>query len=64
MAAHSGLVDYERGSRIPPTNIMLAYGQVFTADRDYLMRLHRAAMVERAACLLARRFDGVRTRDW
>lgn len=56
MSAHSGLVDYERGNRIPPANIMLAYGRVFAADRDYVARLYRAAMVERAADTLANRF--------
>jgi transcriptional regulator with XRE-family HTH domain len=55
MSAHSGLVDYERGSRIPPANIMQAYARVFTTEREYLMRLHRAAMVERAAGRIAAR---------
>jgi hypothetical protein len=55
MSAHSGLVDYERGARIPPSNIVAAYGKVFPADREYLLRLHRAAMVERAAELIAAR---------
>lgn len=55
MSAHSGLVDYERGLRIPPINIMHAYGRVFVGEHAYLMRLRRAAMVERAANLVAAR---------
>lgn len=55
MSAHSGLVDYERGLRIPPVNIIQAYGRVFAGDQAYLLRLRKAAMVERAANLVAAR---------
>jgi transcriptional regulator with XRE-family HTH domain len=48
MTAHSGLVDYERGYRIPPNGLLAAYARALRVDDDRLTVLHRAAMAERA----------------
>jgi hypothetical protein len=47
MAAHSGLVDYEKGSRIPPKDLMCSYQQVLRPDNGHLRELYRAALADR-----------------
>ncbi|NUT46543.1 MAG: helix-turn-helix domain-containing protein [Saccharothrix sp.] len=48
MTAHSGLVDYERGLRIPPRDLMSAYVRVLSPEDDHLMGLYRRALADRA----------------
>ncbi|MEV6235440.1 helix-turn-helix domain-containing protein [Lentzea sp. NPDC051838] len=48
MAAHSGIVDYERGVRIPPPDLMTAYVQVLRPEGNRLTQLYEAAMADRA----------------
>ncbi|MEU0878281.1 helix-turn-helix domain-containing protein [Lentzea sp. NPDC005914] len=48
MTAHSGMVDYERGIRIPPPDLMSTYVQVLRPDGNYLKQLYDAAMADRA----------------
>lgn len=47
MTAHSGLVDYERGSRIPPGDLMSGLVGVLKPSDDRLTHLYRAAVAER-----------------
>src|SRR4051812_30037644 len=49
LSAHSGLIDYERGRRIPPEDLLAAYERVFDLPADRLCGLRRQALVERAA---------------
>ncbi|MCE6996469.1 helix-turn-helix domain-containing protein [Saccharothrix sp. S26] len=49
MTAHSGLVDYERGLRIPPRDLMSAYIRVLSPHDDGLLEVYRAALDSRAA---------------
>ncbi|TQM78697.1 helix-turn-helix protein [Saccharothrix saharensis] len=49
MTAHSGLVDYERGLRIPPRDLMSAYVRVLSPQDDGLLAIYRAALDSRAA---------------
>lgn len=53
MTAHSGLVDYERGLRIPPRDLMSAYVRVLSPQDDRLLTVYRAALDNRAARRLA-----------
>lgn len=48
MTAHSGMVDYERGIRIPPPDLMSSYVQVLQPDGNYLTQLYEAALADRA----------------
>ena len=48
MTAHSGMVDYERGIRIPPPDLMSSYVQVLRPDGNYLTQLYETAMADRA----------------
>ena len=48
MTAHSGLVDYERGYRIPPNGLMASYARALNPKDGRLLTLHRAALAERA----------------
>ena len=49
LSAHSGLLDYERGRRIPPEDLLSAYERVFELPADRLCGLRRQALAERAA---------------
>lgn len=49
MTAHSGLVDYERGLRIPPRDLMTAYVRVLSPQDDGLLAIYNAALDSRAA---------------
>jgi len=48
MTAHSGLVDYERGTRIPPHDLFAALQSVLHAGDEHLTSLYQAAVTERA----------------
>ncbi|AHH93817.1 hypothetical protein KALB_440 [Kutzneria albida DSM 43870] len=48
MSAHSGLVDYERGNRIPPHDLLTSYLRELRPTDQKLVSLHRLAMSERA----------------
>ena len=48
MAAHSALVDYERGVRIPPDDLSAALIAALRPETDRLARLYRNAIAERA----------------
>ncbi|MET9631627.1 helix-turn-helix domain-containing protein [Lentzea sp. NPDC006480] len=48
MTAHSGIVDYERGVRIPPADLMTTYVQVLKPDGNRLAQLYEAAVAARA----------------
>lgn len=47
MTAHSGLVDYERGIRIPPHDLFNALLSVLHPGNGQLVSLYRAALAER-----------------
>jgi transcriptional regulator with XRE-family HTH domain len=49
LSAHSNLVDYELGRRIPPGDIVAACEMLFDVPRGSLERLRCAALAERAA---------------
>lgn len=51
LSAHSNLGEYERGSRIPPRDIILACEQLFPVEAGYLQGLRRQALRERARAL-------------
>lgn len=48
MTAHSGLVDYERGTRIPPYDLFAALLSVLRPGDRHLTSLYQAAVAERA----------------
>ena len=48
LSAHSNLGEYERGSRIPPCDIILACERLFPVQPGYLQHLRRQALRERA----------------
>jgi transcriptional regulator with XRE-family HTH domain len=48
MTAHSGLMDYERGSRIPSDGLLASYVKVLHVDDNLLLVLHQAARTEHA----------------
>lgn len=48
LSAHSNLGEYERGSRIPPCDIILACERLFTVQPGYLQALRKEALRERA----------------
>lgn len=48
MTAHSGLVDYERGRRLPPPDLVAAYQRVFPDGAEQLGRLRETALAHRA----------------
>ena len=48
LSAHSNLGDYERGQRIPPGDIVVACEQLLSVEPDYLQKLRREALCERA----------------
>jgi transcriptional regulator with XRE-family HTH domain len=48
LSAHSNLVDYELGRRIPPGDILSACEALFGLPRGHLARLRGAALVDRA----------------
>ena len=48
LSAHSGLVDYERGLRIPPRDIVVASEHAFGAAPGSIEQLLDAALLERA----------------
>jgi tetratricopeptide (TPR) repeat protein len=49
LSAHSGLVDYERGSRLIPEDLLRRYEQIFPEYAAELRRMRRAALAGRAA---------------
>jgi transcriptional regulator with XRE-family HTH domain len=51
LSAHSNLGDYERGRRIPPGDIVVAYEQLLAVEPGYFQSLRRAALSERASRL-------------
>lgn len=51
LSAHSNLGDYERGRRIPPGDIVVAYEQLLAVEPGYFQALRRAALSERASRL-------------
>lgn len=51
LSAHSNLGDYERGRRIPPGDIVVAYERLLAVEPGYFQSLRRAAMSERASHL-------------
>lgn len=65
MTAHSGLVDYEKGARIPPRDLMASYLRVLAPKDDRLARLYEAALSDRADLRTAAsiRPAGTRTSD-
>lgn len=48
LSAHSNLGEYERGSRIPPCDIILACERLFPVQPGYLQHLRVQALRERA----------------
>jgi transcriptional regulator with XRE-family HTH domain len=48
LSAHSNLGEYERGSRIPPCDIILACERLFAVPPGYLQGLRKQALRERA----------------
>jgi tetratricopeptide (TPR) repeat protein len=48
MTAHSGLVDYELGRRLPPADLVTAYQRVFPHTAGELGRLRETALARRA----------------
>lgn len=55
MSAHSALVDYERGRRIPPADLMDALVRALRPDDDRLRVLYEAALAGRATAVLEAR---------
>jgi tetratricopeptide (TPR) repeat protein/transcriptional regulator with XRE-family HTH domain len=55
MAGHGGLLEYERGRRLPPEDVILAYERVLGVEDGRLVRLRERALVERAAAKTAER---------
>lgn len=51
LSAHSNLGEYERGSRIPPRDIVLACERLFQVEPGYLEGLRALALRERARML-------------
>ncbi len=49
LSAHSNLVDYELGRRIPPGDIVVACEQLYELPKGHLGKLRSAALLERAA---------------
>lgn len=60
MSGHSGLVDYERGSRIPPADIVEASERIFGLAPGELAVLRARALAERADRAAARLLAGRR----
>lgn len=58
MSGHAGLLDYERGRRIPPEDVILAYERVLEVTDGQLRRLRERALLERAAAKTAQRLEG------
>jgi transcriptional regulator with XRE-family HTH domain len=48
LSAHSNLGEYERGSRIPPGDIVLACERLLSVPPGHLQRLRKLALRERA----------------
>ena len=48
LSAHSNLGEYERGSRIPPMDIVIACERALATEPGYLQELRRSALRERA----------------
>ena len=48
LSSHSGLVDYERGVRIPPEDLLPAYCRALNVPSDYLGELRRHALLKAA----------------
>jgi DNA-binding XRE family transcriptional regulator len=48
LSAHSNLGEYERGSRIPPGDIIQACERLLAVPPGYLQQLHQQALRERA----------------
>jgi transcriptional regulator with XRE-family HTH domain len=46
LSSHSGLVDYERGVRIPPEDLLPAYCRALKVPSDYLGELRQRALLE------------------
>ncbi|HZP54952.1 helix-turn-helix transcriptional regulator [Actinocrinis sp.] len=55
LSAHSNLGDYERGQRIPPGDIVVACEQLLSVEANYLQKLRREALCERARRLCSYR---------
>src|ERR1700722_8661738 len=48
LSAHSNLGEYERGSRVPPMDIVIACERALATEPGYLQELRRSALRERA----------------
>ncbi len=52
LSAHSNLGDYERGRRIPPSDIIAACERLLAVPPGYLQQLRSLALRERARAML------------
>jgi transcriptional regulator with XRE-family HTH domain len=48
LSAHSGVAEYERGTRVPPADLIDAYEQALGLPSGYLMNLRQQILRERA----------------
>lgn len=48
LSAHSGVAEYERGTRIPPADLIDAYERALALPSGYLMNMRQQIMRERA----------------
>lgn len=48
LSAHSGVAEYERGTRIPPADLIDAYERALALPTGYLMNLRQQILRERA----------------
>jgi len=48
LSAHSGVAEYERGTRIPPADLIDAYERALALPSGYLMNLRQQILRERA----------------
>jgi len=58
LSAHGSLGDFERGTRIPPADVVVACEHLLSVEPDYLQGLRREALMERARGLRAVRDTG------
>jgi tetratricopeptide (TPR) repeat protein/transcriptional regulator with XRE-family HTH domain len=63
MSGHGSLLEYERGRRIPPEDVVLGYERVLEVTDGRLQRLRDQALLERAAAKAAQRQDGAATEE-
>ncbi|MDT9695140.1 helix-turn-helix transcriptional regulator [Streptomyces sp. P17] len=57
LGSHSGLLDYERGHRIPPEYLLIAYEREFGTAAGHLRGLRARALRERAEALVGDLID-------